>query len=231
MTDETTTEAGTRDAEDQAPQQEEDRFEVKWQKKASSSAAPAAEVPETDVTQLRKELDEERERTKNLQERWQRSAADLANLRRRTEQERGELEQLASLVLVQELLPVLDNFQRALATIPGNLSMLTWLQGIMLIERHFKAILERQGLEPIEAKGKPFNPAQHEAVTEKETGEAEPGTVLQEYQTGYFMHGRVIRPALVEVAAAPAPEPPAEATDDEQAEVIAEEAETENTGP
>ena len=149
------------------------------------------------------------------------------------------------MMLVQELLPVLDNFERAVATIPGNLAMLTWVHGVMLIERHLRAILEHRGLESIEAQGKPFSPHYHEAVSDRETDEAPPGTVLQEYQRGYAMHGRVIRPTLVELAKEPvkteessAPKPPQPtdrpspvATDTEEAVEIADLAGTENAGP
>src|SRR5206468_9187359 len=100
-----------------------------------------------------------------------------ANLRRRTEQEKGDVEKFASMLLVAELLPVLDNFERALATVPGNLSMLTWVQGVALIERHFQAILEHQGLAAIEAQGQPFNPHYHEAISEQESAEVPAGSV------------------------------------------------------
>lgn len=222
------------------PQREtvsDDRFEVKWRKKNEPESKPI-EIPDseavatepTDVAALQRELEAERERTKTLRDRWQRAAADLANLRRRTEEDRGEMEKFSSMLLVQELLPVLDNFDRALATIPGNLAMLTWIQGVMLIERHLLAILERQGLAPIAVEGRTFTPYEMDAVSERETDEVATGTVLQEYQKGYTMHGRVIRPALVEVARAPTTPAP-ETTSTAEAEAIAEEAETENSGP
>ncbi len=215
----------------------DDRFEVKWRKKNEPEPKPAGEpaTAETDtgpldVATLQRELEAERERVKTLQDRWQRAAADLANLRRRTEEERGEMEKFSSMLVVQEILPVVDNFDRALATIPGNLAMLTWVQGIMLIERHLLAILERQGLSPIAVEGRTFTPYEMDAVAERETDEATPGTVLQEYQKGYTMHGRVIRPALVEVAKTPA-NPVPDTVDTADAEAIANQAETENTGP
>jgi molecular chaperone GrpE len=236
-----TTDQTTSAADDQ-------RFEVKWRKKGGSSAktpeVPRIESSEaTDVERLQRELETERQRVAELQDRWQRAAADLANFRKRTEQEKGDMQKLASMLLVQQLLPVLDNFDRALASIPGNLQMLTWIQGVMLIERHLRAILEQQGVAAIEAQGQQFNTYYHEAVSERETEEAAPGTVLQEYQKGYTMHGTVIRPALVEVAKkpeagteeAPAPvseeKPAPDSTDVEQADVIAEETQTENVGP
>jgi molecular chaperone GrpE len=224
---------------------DDQRFEVKWKKKDSGAAKPVEtttlEVKDTEA--LKRELEEAQQRIRDLQDKWQRAAADLANLRRRTEQERGEMEKFASMLLVSELLPVLDNFERALATIPGNLAMLTWIQGVMLIERHVRALLDHQGLGEIEAEHQPFNPHYHEAVSERESADADPGTVIQVYQKGYTMHGRVIRPALVEVARQPAAETVAgntattsaetvepETTDADAAEV-ADKAATESVGP
>jgi molecular chaperone GrpE len=236
------------------PKLDDSRFEVKWKKKGSSSSPPpqtaepresATSDEEESVEDLPRRLAESHERIKDLQDKWHRAAADLANLRRRTEQERGDIEKFASMLLVAELLPVLDNFERALETIPGNLSGLTWIQGVMLIERHFRAILEHQGVAPIEAQGKPFSASYHEAISERETEDAEPGTVTQVYQKGYTMHGRVIRPALVELAKRPAgtSSPGGEETTSEDrdielggtttpgAEEIARESAVENAGP
>lgn len=222
------------------------RFEVKWKKKGEP---PRTETdhpvePASDLAALQQELESERKRARELQERWHRAAADLSNLRKRTEQERDEVEKFSTMVLVQELLPVLDNFDRAFQTIPRSLQMLTWIHGVMLIDRHLRGLLERQGLAPIEARGQPFNARYHEAISERETDDEPPGTVIQDFQTGYTMHGRVIRPALVEVAravTAAASDVPVtgeqvddstvEHTDREQGQTIATEAETENTGP
>ncbi|HZU11270.1 MAG TPA: nucleotide exchange factor GrpE [Chloroflexota bacterium] len=212
-----------------------DEIEVKWRKKERPQREAPAMVE--DVATLRQDLTQAQERIKELEARVHRSAADLSNLRKRTEAEREDMERFATMRLVSELLPVLDNFERALTTIPGDLARLTWIHGIILIERHLQAILERQGLAPIEAAGKPFSPYEHEAISEKETADAAPGTVVQELQTGYTMHGRVIRPSLVEIARAPSEQTPeagdtaAEVTEPSQAEEIANAAETENVGP
>jgi molecular chaperone GrpE len=215
------------------------RFEVKWKKKETSSQPrpPSEDAPAADEVQaLRGQLEEAQKQISDLRDRWQRSAADLANLRRHTEQQRGEMEQFASMLLVMDLLPVLDNFERAIATIPGNLALLTWIQGVLLIERHLRAILESRGVAEIDADGKAFDPHRHEAISERETADVPAGQVVAVLQKGYTMHGRVIRPALVEVSRAPQPgaEPAAsgeQTTTREDAESIAADAQAENPGP
>lgn len=207
------------------------RFEVKWRKKSSSGTTGAATPPPVveDTASLRTQLTEAQEQIRSLQDRWQRAAADLSNLRRRTEQDREQMEQFASMHLVAELLPVLDNFDRALRTIPGNLAMLTWIHGVVLIERHLRALLEARGVQGVEAQGKAFNPSLHEAIDERETDEAPAGQILQVYQTGYTMHGRVIRPALVEVARAPRNAPDSVIASEPETTIAP--TETENVGP
>ena len=130
---------------------------------------------------------------------WQRAAADLANMRRRHEQERQEYMKQANAMLIAELLPVLDSFDRALASMPPDLRELTWIDGIVLVERQLRMVLERVGLTPIEAEGKPFNPTEHEALLHEESDKPE-DTVIGELQKGYKLHDRVLRPALVKVA-------------------------------
>ncbi len=127
----------------------------------------------------------------------QRTRADLANFRRRTEQERGQIRQLANHALLAQLLPVLDDLQRALAAVPEEQRETPLVQGLQLIERKFWAVLERAGVTPIEADGQPFDPALHEAV------ESVPGTtgdtVVGVYQSGYKLGNGLLRPAMVKV--------------------------------
>ncbi len=135
-------------------------------------------------------------------EQLQRSRADLANFRRRTEQERGQIRELANQALLAQLLPVLDDLQRALAAVPAEQRETLLVQGLQLIERKFWAILERAGITAIEAEGQPFDPALHEAV------ESVPGTagdtVVGVYQTGYKLGNGLLRPAMVKVGNRPA---------------------------
>ena len=127
----------------------------------------------------------------------QRSRAEFANFRRRTEQERAQIREIANQALLAQLLPVLDDFQRALAAVPEEQRQTPLVQGLQLIERKFWGVLERAGLAPIEAVGQPFDPAQHEAV------ESVPGTagdtVVDVYQAGYRLGQTLLRPAMVKV--------------------------------
>jgi molecular chaperone GrpE len=218
--------------------QNDPRFEVKWRKKDTPvSPIPAVTPTEpgassADMDELRRQLDEERERTKDLQDKWHRSVAEVANLRRRHESEREDMEKMAGMQLIYDLLPVIDNFERAIASVPGNLARLTWIHGVMLIERQMRAILESRGVTAIESLNGAFDPHYHEAVSERETADASPGTVISQYQTGYTMHGYVLRPAMVEVATAPEPpRTPKPRGDEPSGEEIAEEAVEENVGP
>ena len=131
---------------------------------------------------------------------WQRTAADFANYRRRTDQDREATLGLANELLLRKLLAVVDDFDRALAAMPKELEHLGWIEGLWLVERKLRMLLESEGVIPIEALGKPFDPREHEAVVHEETTEAADGTVIGELQRGYRIRDRVLRPALVNVA-------------------------------
>jgi len=134
----------------------------------------------------------------------QRAQADLVNYRRRVDQEREELRAAAKMDAVTALLPVLDDFERAIAAIPEDHRQLGWVQGILLIERNLRSVVERAGLERIDAHGKPFDPREHEAVMTQESAEHDEDTVTHVIRPGYKSGGRVIRPAQVAVSKRPA---------------------------
>ncbi len=129
----------------------------------------------------------------------QRMAADFANYRKRNDAERTEFAKFAKTDLIARLLDVLDAYDRALATIPDDLKGSSWVEGMWLIERKLRQILEAEGLQAIDSLGKPFDPYQHDAVAHVESDEPE-GTVIKEHQKAYRLHDRVIRPAMVTVA-------------------------------
>jgi molecular chaperone GrpE len=133
----------------------------------------------------------------------QRAQADLVNYRRRVDQERDEIRAAAKIDAVTSLLPILDDFERAIAAIPEDHRQLGWVQGILLIERNLRAVVERAGLERIEAQGKPFDPWEHEAVLTEESAEHEDNTVTQVIRPGYRSGKKVVRPAQVAVSRRP----------------------------
>lgn len=131
----------------------------------------------------------------------QRMAADFANYRKRNDAERAEFAKFAKADLITKLLDVLDGYDRALASVPEDVKGQPWVEGMWLVERKLRQILEGEGLEPVESLGQPFDPYVHEAVAHVESDKAE-GTVIAEHQKAYRLHDRVIRPALVSVAKA-----------------------------
>ncbi|MSP12008.1 MAG: nucleotide exchange factor GrpE [Chloroflexi bacterium] len=132
-----------------------------------------------------------------------RIAAEFANYRKRMEREQTETSQRAIGSLLARVLPVLDDFERAEQNIPGEIRDGAWMQGITLIERKLRTILEQEGVQPIETVGKPFDPTLHEALMQEDTTEQPDGYVVAELQKGYRMGDRIIRPALVKMARNP----------------------------
>jgi len=161
----------------------------------NSEAEP--EVTEIeDIETLRQALAEAKAKAEANLAGWQRAQADFVNYKRRSEQEKEEIGKFANSVLVLNLLPILDDLERAFISIPPRLAKLSWVDGIRLIERKLWAILEAQGLSQIEALGEPFDPRFHEAVRQDKGKE---GIVIEEVQKGYQLHDRVIRPTMVVV--------------------------------
>lgn len=132
----------------------------------------------------------------------QRSVAEFANYRRRVEQEREQAKELASRGLLSQIVPVLDDFERAIVAMPEKEHASPWMQGIVNIQRKLSGVLERNGVQMIEALWEPFDPAFHEAVA-TEPGSA--GThVVEVYQNGYTLGSSLLRPAMVKVGNPPA---------------------------
>lgn len=154
---------------------------------------------------LAAQLEEEREKAQSYLASWQRAAADYQNFKRRVDQERDELSRLASAALIINLLPLVDDLERALQNVDTRLAGLTWVDGVRLIYRKFQALLEMSGVTEIEADGQAFDPTVHEAVM---FGEGEEGKVLSVVQKGFKLGGRVLRPAMVVVGQAKRESPP-----------------------
>jgi molecular chaperone GrpE len=168
-----------------------------------SPAAPAEDSvektldPIADLTAERDRLAAEKA---ELQDRFLRSQAEFQNSRKRAEKERAEFAEYASTEAVRALLPILDDFERAIKTESSDQE---FSKGITLIYQRFYDSLKKLGLEPIVSTGQPFDPHIHHAVEMVETEEAADHTVLDEYQRGYNFKGRLLRPAMVKVAVEP----------------------------
>jgi molecular chaperone GrpE len=151
------------------------------------------------IEELERELADARAKGEEHLYNWQRSAADFANFRRRTEGERAIAGQFSNALLIGKLLAVLDDFDRALESVPPEAHD-AWIEGIQLVERKLRGFLESEGVTQIEALGQPFDPNLHEAVAHEETADHPDNQVIGEVQRGYRLHDRVIRPSLVRVA-------------------------------
>ena len=131
----------------------------------------------------------------------QRTAADFANFRRRTAEEREREAGLASEALLLKTLAVVDDLDRALASLPDGFKDEPWAEGIAAIHRKLLAVMESEAARPYESIGQPFDPREHEAVAQVPSSGKPPGEVLQEHRKGWKIRDRILRPAVVSVAA------------------------------
>jgi molecular chaperone GrpE len=162
---------------------------------AAAETPEAAQVSDDPVAQL----EAERARSAELLDSWQRARAEFLNYKRRVEQEKQRDAQMAGLIVIAKVLPVLDDFDLALANVPKGGDAEAWLNGIALVAHKLRSVLESEGVQPIAAAGQKFDPAIHEAVmVDGEGGDV----VVAELRRGYTLHGNVIRPALVKVGKA-----------------------------
>jgi molecular chaperone GrpE len=182
--------AGEAGAERAADASESAAVEAEGADTAEEAAQAQAENPE--VTLLREQVQE-------LQNRLLRTQADFDNFRRRTRMEKEEFAKYASQHVIEQLLPVVDNFERALAAGRGVQDAAALLKGVEMIYRQLQQVLEQEGVKPIEAVGRPFNPEYHQAVMRVESDEYEEGFVVEELQKGYMFKEKVIRPSMVKV--------------------------------
>lgn len=152
--------------------------------KAEETAAPAAE-------------NREAPENKDLKDRYLRTLADFENFRKRSEREKSDYFKYALSGLLRELLPVLDNFDRALEHAEEGDD---FHKGVLLIYKQLFGVLQKSGLRPIDESRVPFDPRYHEAVVREEDPSVPSHTVVAVLQKGYFLHDRVLRPAMVKVA-------------------------------
>ena len=166
----------------------------------SSDANLPSETWEGQFAAIAAERDKLAAEKADLADRLLRARAEFDNARRRAERERSEFLQFAGMDLVKDVLPVLDDFERALKVETADRN---YAKGVELIYQRLYETLKKLGLEPIETSGQPFDPNLHQAVERVETDEAEDHTVIGEFQKGYNFKGKLLRPAMVRVAVKP----------------------------
>lgn len=166
---------------------------------SDDSAELTLEELRSEVATAQEALAAKDEDLQQVREALARARADFANFRRRTQQEQEEQAKFGTALLVAEFLPILDNFERALDTIPRELRFFSWLQGVDLVHQMARNVLEKRGLEPIDTQDKPFDPNYHEAVLREGEDDGSDVVVFEELQKGYVMYDRVLRPSLVKV--------------------------------
>ncbi len=161
--------------------------------------APEAEILGAATPDLSAEVED-------LRAKYLRAVADYQNLRRRSEEERKEYAHYTLTALIVNYLPVLDDLSRALESVDADIADRDWVEGILMVERKFRSVLESSGVQSIAAEGQIFDPAMHEAIAHASGPD---GQVVAVVQAGYVLDGKIIRPARVVVGNGPAAGGPA----------------------
>ncbi|HNT23870.1 MAG TPA: nucleotide exchange factor GrpE [Anaerolineales bacterium] len=152
------------------------------------------------VAQLQNDLAAAETKAEEYLQGWQRERSDFANYRRRIEREQSSGAQNALGSAIRRYLDIADDLERALKNRPAEGDGAAWAQGIDLIYRKLLVAFDADGVKPIEAEGKAFDPSMHEAISQEDSPEHESGQVIGVVQTGYILGERVLRPARVRVA-------------------------------
>ncbi|WNC16854.1 nucleotide exchange factor GrpE [Brevibacillus brevis] len=159
----------------------------------------ATQQPDAEAVNWEQEAARWKAQAEEHQNRMLRAMADMENLRRRVRKEQEDLAKYASQKVVEELLPILDNFERALAADKEAMTLESLLTGVDMVYRQMVQVFEKEGLTAIQAKGQPFDPHIHQAVMQTQDPEFDSGVVVEELQKGYMFKDRVVRPAMVKV--------------------------------
>ena len=159
-----------------------------------------AATPDSEISELRLQLNAKVEEAKNNYDRYVRQVAELDNFKKRSAREREEFVRYANESLVKDLLPVIDNLELAIAHASGGSDGNPLVEGVDLVLKGFLDTLAKHGVQPVAAVGMPFDPSQHEAIAQVESADHPPNTVMEQHQSGYLMRDRLLRPALVTVS-------------------------------
>jgi molecular chaperone GrpE len=169
-----------------------------------------AEDAVDELAVLQEELEQAKAKEAEYLDGWQRARAELANARKRFQRDQVQAYTNAQADVLKHVLPIVDDFERAIETLPDNLSGLTWIEGVLMIRRKLDMLLEQSGVTPIDAIGEEFDPFAHQAVTHEPSDTVPPGHVIAELQKGYKISERVLRHSMVRVSCGPPPDSEAE---------------------
>lgn len=157
-------------------------------------------VSTEEFNRLKKELEEAQKQAADNFNGWQRERADFSNYKKRIEREQQQIRQTISGEIIKKYLVALDDIERALKNRPAEGEGATWAEGIELISRKLKSILESEGITRIPAETESFDPCRHEAISSEDSEDHKSGEIIEILQQGYMFGDRVLRPALVRVA-------------------------------
>ncbi|MEC0369872.1 nucleotide exchange factor GrpE [Paenibacillus chibensis] len=179
---------------------ETDNENTAAQADTDASSTEEGNVEVLDASHLKSEVQRLQTLADDYQQRSLRTQADFDNFRKRTQKEKEDFAKYASSKLITELLPIIDNFERAISAAGDIADNDSFAKGVGMIFRQLEGVLKAEGLEPMEAVGQPFNPEFHQAIMQVESDEHEEGIVVEEVQKGYMLKDRVLRPAMVKVS-------------------------------
>jgi len=168
---------------------------------SGSAEEPAQQ--EAELLRLQQQLELKEQEAKSNYDRFLRQAAELENFKKRIARERDEAIRFANEYLIKDLLPVIDNLERAVVHAKGGDSGKPLVEGVEMVLKGFFDVLTRHGVVQVSAVGQPFDPVKHEAMAQMESDKQLPNTVMEEHHKGYLLHDRLLRPALVSIAKAP----------------------------
>lgn len=169
----------------------------------TAGGLPAVESPEDELERLRQEVDSKTAEAAQNYDRFVRERADLENFKRRAQRERADTLKFGAEQVVRGLLPIVDNLERAIDHAESSGEGGQLVEGVRLVLKGALDVLARHGVTRIEATGEPFDPAFHEAIAQVEDDDVEANHVVQQFQPGYRLHDRLLRPAQVSVSGGP----------------------------
>ena len=168
-----------------------------------AESSDAARSAEAELTGLRQQIEAKQQEAKDNYDRFVRQVAESENLKKRLTREKDDAIRFANEAFVRDLLPVIDNLERAISHAQGESNGNPLVEGVEMVLKGLADVLNKHGVVQVSALGETFDPSKHEAMAQVESATQDPNTVVEEFHKGYLLRDRLLRPALVSVAKAP----------------------------